>query len=135
MKLAHNAYVAIADGEKFSLCRNEGALFKPRLVELATPQLDRTNFSAGVRDGDQIGQQLGRTQLDELAHAAAIAEWLNAKAISGDIEQIVVIADPKTLGEMRRHYHERLRKALAGEIAKTATGVPLANVEKIIVEA
>ncbi len=135
MRLAHNAHVVIADGENFSLCRNEGALFEPRLVEIETPKLEPTNYSAGVRDGDEIGRQLGRTQLDELAHAAAIAEWLNARAIAGEIKQIMIIADPKTLGEMRLHYHDRLRAALAGEIAKTATGVPLTDVEQIIIEA
>ena len=38
-------------------------------------------------------------------------EWLNAKAIAGDISDILVIADPKTLGEMRRHYHGELKSS------------------------
>lgn len=32
---------------------------------------------------------------------------------------MLVIADPKKLGEMRRHYHTELEKRLVGEIPKT----------------
>jgi len=75
---------------------------------------------------------LGRTQLDELAHGAAAAEWLNQKAIGGQIEEVLVIADPKTLGEMRQHYNTELRSKLAGEIDKTLTGLPIDKIEAAI---
>ena len=75
---------------------------------------------------------LGRTQLDELAHGAAVAEWLNQKAIGGQIEEVLVIADQKTLGEMRQHYHTELRSKLAGEIDKTLTGLPIDKIEAAI---
>jgi len=75
---------------------------------------------------------LGRTQLDELAHGAGAAEWLNQKAIGGQIEEVLVIADPKTLGEMRQHYHTELRSKLAGEIDKTLTGLPIDKIEAAI---
>lgn len=75
---------------------------------------------------------LERTQLDELAHGAAVAEWLNQKAIGGQIEEVLVIADPKTLGEMRQHYHTELRSKLAGEIDKTLTGLPIDKIEAAI---
>jgi protein required for attachment to host cells len=75
---------------------------------------------------------LGRTQLDELAHGAAAAEWLNQKAIDGQIEEVLVIADPKTLGEMRQHYHTELRSKLASEIDKTLTGLPIDKIEAAI---
>ena len=44
----------------------------------------------------------------------------------------MVIADPKTLGEMRRHYHSELEKRLVGEIDKTVTGEPTDRSEEII---
>ena len=75
---------------------------------------------------------LERTQLDELAHGAAVAEWLNQKAIGGQIEEVLVIADPKTLGDMRQHYHTELRSKLAGEIDKTLTGLPIDKIEAAI---
>ena len=122
MKLPHKAHVALVDGETFVVMRNKGRPFEPVLETVAKPDLSATNYSAGVRHQDPVSQQHGRTDLEELAHGAAAAEWLNAKAIAGEMDDLLVIADPKTLGEMRRHYHGELEKRLVGEIAKTMTG-------------
>lgn len=132
MKLPHKAHVAIVDGENFTIMRNEGQAFEPRLANASKPDLDPSNFSAGVKHQDDIGQKHGRTDLSELAHGAAAAEWLNAKAIAGELTDVLVIADPKTLGEMRRHYHSELEKRLVGEIDKTVTGATTDAIQKII---
>ncbi|WP_370190617.1 host attachment protein [Qipengyuania sp.] len=135
MRLPNNAHVAIVDGENFTVMRNTGKPFEPRLVAAERPQLDATNFSAGVKHQDHVGQQIGRTDLEELAHGAAAAEWLNAKSIAGEITDVLVIADPKTLGEMRRHYHAELEKRLVGEIDKTLSGASTAQIEQAIAKA
>ena len=135
MKLPAKAHVAVVDGEHFKLFRNDGQLFEPKLQAEKSPTLDATNFSAAVRKHDDVGQRLGRTDLNELAHGAAVAEWLNERAIANDIKDIMVIADPKTLGEMRRHYHSELEKRLVGEIDKTLTGDPVEKIEKAIADA
>ena len=134
MKLPHKAHVAIVDGENFTVMRNEGQIFEPRLEGVEKPDLTATNFSAGVKHQDEVGQRHGRTDLNELAHGAAAAEWLNAKAIAGEFTDVLVIADPKTLGEMRRHYHSELERILVGEIDKTVTGEPLEKIAKVIAE-
>ena len=135
MKLPHKAHVAIVDGENFIVMQNKGQPFEPKLEGAQKPDLSATNFSAGVKHQDDMGQRSGATDLNELAHGAAAAEWLNAKAIAGDIDDILVIADPKTLGEMRRHYHSELEKRLVGEIDKTMTGEPTDRIEKAIASA
>ena len=136
MRLPKNAHVAIVDGENFSVMRNSGAPLEPKLDRAEHPDLSATNYSAGVRHQDNIGREKGTsTQLDELAHAAAASEWLNSKCVSGDIEELVVIADPKTMGEMRHHYHSELEKRLLGEIAKTMTGQPTEKIEQAITSA
>lgn len=132
MKLPHKAHVAIVDGERFLVMRNHGQPFEPKLQQEAKPSLEVTNFSAGVKHQDESSQQTGATDLNELAHGAAAAEWLNAKAIAGEIDDLLVIADPKTLGEMRRHYHVELKNRLCGEIAKTMTGETTDRIEKAI---
>ena len=135
MRLPKNAHVAIVDGENFTVMRNTGQPLEPKLGSAEKPDLSATNYSAGVKHQDNAGQQLGRTDLEELAHGAAATEWLNAKAIAGDISDILVIADPKTLGEMRRHYHGELKKRLVGEIDKTMTGEPTDRIEQAIANA
>lgn len=124
MKVPHNAHVAIVDGTKFLVMRNTGQMFEPKLSKAQTPDLEATNYSAGIRHQDESGQRTGATSLDELAHAAAAAEWLNARALAGEIDDLIVVADPKTLGEMRHHYHSELQGKLRGELAKTMTGEP-----------
>ena len=135
MRLPSNAHVAIVDGENFTVMRNTGQPLEPKLGSAEKPDLSATNYSAGVKHQDNAGQQLGRTDLEELAHGAAATGWLNAKAIAGDISDILVIADPKTLGEMRRHYHGELKKRLVGEIDKTMTGEPTDRIEQAIANA
>lgn len=135
MKLPHNSYVAILDGENFKLMQNKGQPFEPSLEKVSEPDLDPTNFSAGVHHQDDIGRQNGSTDLNELAHSAAAAEWLNQKAIADDFQHLAIIADPKTLGEMRRHYHTELENRLVGEVDKTLTRAPLDQIEKAISEA
>ncbi len=132
MKVPHKAHVAVVDGNRFVLMRNVGTLFEPELETLETPDIDPTNFSAGVRHQDPVGQLLGRTDLNELAFAAGVAEWLNHAVLGNRIEKLVIIADPKSLGEMRRHYHKELGKALVGEIDKALTGEPNARIAKIL---
>ena len=134
MKLPHKAHVALLDGESFTLFCNEGQLFEPKLVEVSKPLLDPTNFSAGVRHQDS-GRKPGSTNLNELAHGAAATALLNAQAIAGEIEHLLIIADPKTLGEMRQHYHTELAKRVIGEIDKTLTGRPIEAVEAAIIAA
>ena len=136
MRIPSNAHVAIVDGENFTVMRNGGAPLEPKLDRAEQPDLTATNYSAGVRHQDNIGREKGTsTQLDELAHAAAAAEWLNSQCVSGDIADLLVIADPKTLGEMRHHYHSELEKRLVGEIAKTMTGQPTDKIEQAIASA
>ncbi len=135
MKLPVNAHIAVVDGENFLLFRNTGQPLEPKLKNEDSPTLNATNFSAAVRKQDNIGQKLGRTDLNELAHGAAVAEWLNDRAIANDLENVLIIADPKTLGEMRRHYHSELEKRLVGEIDKTLTGQPTEKIEQAIVAA
>lgn len=135
MKLPSKALVAIVDGENFIMMQNTGQMFEPSLEKVSKPDLDPTNFSAGVKHQDDGGQKHGSTDLNELAHAAAAAEWLNTKAIAGGFDDILIIADPKTLGEMRRHYHVELKNRLVGEIDKALAGEPVDRIEKAIAAA
>ena len=135
MKCPHNAHVAVVDGHRFLVMRNDGQPFEPRLSVIAEPELEATNFSAGVRHQDDAGQMKGNTDLGELAHAAAAADWLNHQAITGKLDDVVIIADPKSLGEMRRHYHGELKTRIVGEIDKSLTGEPVEAIAKAITNA
>ncbi len=124
MKIPHNALVAVADGERFRLMRNTGPIFEPKLELVAEPSLRMPVPGAESRSDDRgtLTTAGSQTDLAEVAHGAAVVEWLNAKALHGEIDQLVVVADPRTLGEMRPHYHKLLREKIVAELAKELTG-------------
>ena len=135
MKIPHNALVALANGERFVLMRNVGQPFEPKLEPVEELDLELTNFSAGVRHQDPAGQRNGSTDIDELAHGAAIAEWLNTQTLRGGIEQVVIAADPKTLGQIRQQCHKELQSRIVGEVAKDLTNQPVQAIERALADA
>ncbi len=132
MRVPHKALIALANGERFLLMRNVGQPFEPKLEKVSELDLELTNFSAGVRHQDPAGQRNGSTDIDELAHGAAIAEWLNRKTLNGESEPLVIAADPKTLGQIRQHCHKELQSRIVGEVAKDLTNQPMEAVERAL---
>ena len=90
MKIPHNALVALANGEKFVVMRNIGQPLEPRLERIGDLDLELTNFTAGARHQDPAGQRNGSTDINELAHGAAIADWLNGQALQGELGDVVI---------------------------------------------
>jgi protein required for attachment to host cells len=131
MKVPHKALIALANGERFLMMRNVGQPFEPKLEKVSDLDLELTNFSAGVRHQDPV-QRNGSTDIDELAHGAAIAEWLNHKTLNGEGEPLVIAADPKTLGQIRQHCHKQLQNRIVGEVAKDLTNQPIDSIERAL---
>ena len=135
MKIPHDAKIAVANGEKFLLLRNTGQPLDPRLEKVDELDLLLTNFSAGARHQDPAGQRDGSSDLDELAHGAAIAEWLNARALKNELGPVVVAADPRTLGQIRQHYHKQTEAMLVGELDKDLTNLPMPDIARVLANA
>jgi protein required for attachment to host cells len=135
MQIPHNAHVALANGERFLVMRNVGQPLEPKFEQVQSLDLELTNFSAGVRHQDPAGQRNGSTDIDELAHGAAIAEWLNERALNGELEAVVIAADPKTLGQIRQHCHKELESRIVGDLAKDLTNQPVPAIERALAAA
>lgn len=144
MQVPHNSFVVVADGKKMLFFRNEGDSEFPKL------EVERKRETSDAADRDQKTDAPGRTfdssggagrsayqevdfhQLEEERFAAETAEMLRKRALSNDFESLIIVAPPKTLGELRKHYHKEVEKRLAGEIAKDLTGHPVTEIEKIL---
>lgn len=74
-------------------------------------------------------------QLEEDRFAADAAELLKKRALSNDFESLIVIAPPRTLGELRKHYHKEVSNRLSGELSKDLTGHPIPDIEKALLDA
>ena len=119
MKLPKGALVAVVDGEKLALFENTGqqdiqltAKPVPAIAERASGAAGRISSEANP-DND--------TQAED-GFAMGVAEVLNKWSVTNKIDELLVIAAPKTLGELRKHWHKDLQGKLVGEIAKDLTG-------------
>lgn len=130
MMLPKGTTVAVADGEKLNLFRNSGDEAGLKLTPLAHAEVDADAHGSGSRrnsDGNRDD-----SQASEDGFSAGTVELLNKGVLAGRIGGLVVIAAPRALGEMRKHYHKALSALLLGEIAKDLTGHPVADLEAAI---
>ncbi len=74
-------------------------------------------------------------QLEEDRFAAETAELLKKRAHANDFETLIIIAPPKTLGELRKHYDKALESRLAGEVDKDLTGHTVPQIEEALARA
>ena len=121
MQLPHGAVVALVDGKHFELHRNSGDEANPDLSAIASPNLDESNKGGGAGRDSSSANPTGH-QIDEDAHAAAVTQWLNQQVLGHKIAKLVIVASPRTLGEMRRHYHKQLEVALVADLSKDLIG-------------
>ena len=120
MLLPSGTVVAVLDGSAFELYRNTGTEAEPELSHEDSPRLDASNHSAGSHHSSS-GNPSGN-QADEDAHAIAATEWLNQQVLGHKLDNLVIFAAPRTLGEIRKHYHKQTELALIGEINKSMSG-------------
>ena len=74
-------------------------------------------------------------QQEEDRFAAETAEMLKQRALKNEFESLIIIAPPKTLGELRKHYHKEVSSRLTAEIDKDLTGHPVDQIEKALIAA
>lgn len=126
MLLPHGTVFALIDGKNFELYRNTGDEAEPQLTAFDAPKLDSSNHS-GAGHHSSAGNHAGH-QVDEDAHAIAATEWLNSQVLGHKIEQLVVIAPARTLGEIRKHYHKQTEHAVIKELSKDLIGKPTGDI-------
>ncbi len=144
MQVPHNTFVVVADGQKMLFFRNEGD------AEYLKLEMERKEVQDNPADRDQKTSEPGRTfdasggagrsayeetdfhQLGEDRFAAETAAILKERALRNEFESLIIVAPPRTLGELRKYYHKEVEKRLTGEIAKDLTGHPVPEIEKIL---
>ena len=134
MKIPKGATIAVADGEILNLYRNSGEESAPKLIAMPDAIIASGNAGSGARHQSSSANP-SESQQDEDGFAAGTAAMLNTRVLDGKIDNLIIVAAPRTLGELRKHYHKSLSAILVGEIPKDLTGHSLADVEKTIVAA
>lgn len=134
MDIPQNTVIAVADGEKLSLFRNEGDAQNVKLKPLPEADVDSSKIPSGARHSSSSANP-DDSQQDEDGFSAGIADMLNKKVLGGNIKGLIVVAAPRTLGEMRKGYHKSLSDVLLGELDKDLTGHSIQEIEKALAAA
>ncbi|MBJ7484901.1 host attachment protein [Brevundimonas sp.] len=119
MKLPKGALVAVVDGEKLALFENTGQQ-EVQLSARPTPTIAERASGAAGRISSEANPD-NDTQAED-GFAMGVAEVLNKWVLNNKVDHLMVIAAPKTLGQLRKGWHKETQAKLVGEIAKDLTG-------------
>ena len=142
MHIPHNALVLVADGRKSLFLRNEGDAEYLNLVvedqrahadladrDMKTDAPGRTSSPSGVRSAvDEPDYH----QIEEDRFAADTAALLSKRAHDSDFEQLIIVAPPRTLGELRQHYDKAVEAKVIAEIDKDLVNHPIDKLERVL---
>ncbi|KPF53557.1 host attachment protein [Rhizobium sp. AAP116] len=131
MQVPQNAVIAVADGEKLSLFQNEGNALDIKLKAIPSDEIDGSKIPSGARHSSSAANP-DDSQQDEDGFSNGVTEMLNKQVLDGKIKNLVIIAAPRTLGEMRKSYHKQLSAVLVGELDKDLTGHTVQEIEKAL---
>ncbi|PZM14370.1 host attachment family protein [Rhizobium tubonense] len=134
MNLPQNTIIAVADGEKLSLFQNDGDAANLKLTALPSAEIDSSKISSGGRHSSSSANP-DDSQQDEDGFGSGVTDMLNKQVLDGKIKGLVIVAAPRTLGEMRKGYHKSLSAVLIGELDKDLTGHSLQDIEKALAAA
>lgn len=131
-----NALVLVSDGRHARLLRNQGTPVKPQLI--VEQALERENPPTREQGTDKPGRRQGTTvngaaasrgaieqtdyhQQQEQRFAAEIAELLYKLGHAGKYRDLVVVAPPKMLGDLRAEFHPKVAGTVVAELARDLT--------------
>ena len=123
--IPNRALVVVADGHGAILLRNEGSAGDVSLREerRLSPKNLRDEGPSGSRPPEQTPRQT-----DEATFAKQLAEALYKMKQSGDFKDLVLVADPQTLGQFRDAMHKELEASIVLTLAKELTNHSIAEI-------
>ncbi|TIQ38400.1 MAG: host attachment protein [Mesorhizobium sp.] len=143
IKLKRGLWVIVADGEKALFLRNEGDTKYPNLQ--VVHEMEQENPATREQGTDKPGRYAEgpRSAIEETdwhrlgkeRFADDIADRLYKLAHRGQFEEIVLIAPPRVLGEMRQKLHKEVCEKVQAEIPKTLTNHTIFEIEGLLLAA
>ena len=144
--LKSGLWLMVADGEKALFLKNEGDTTYPnfqvvREIEQSNPPTREQGSDRPGRFND--GPSAHRSavadtdwhKVGKVRFADEIADRLYTMAHRGDFKEILLIAPPLVLGELRKKLHQEVTDRIVGEIPKTLTNHAVFDIEKLLLAA
>ncbi len=143
IKLKNNGWIVVANGEKALFLRNDGDEVHPNLSVFKKETQDNplTHEQGTDRPGRMFDGGHGhRSAVDnadwhELAQedfASDLADMLYKRAHAGRFDEIILVAAPNALGQIRKELHKEVSDRIVAEVDKDLTNHPVDEIEKIV---
>jgi protein required for attachment to host cells len=140
-KIDEHEWVVVCDGAKALILENVGDRKFPNLRARETrTQDDRPTREIGSDAPGRAFQSVGTMrsaveqtdwhQQNEDRFLSALAHDLDRAAAEGKVKSLLLVAPPRALGVLRRHYTPRLRDVLRAEIDRDYVKLPVHEIEQ-----
>jgi protein required for attachment to host cells len=141
MRLPHDIIVLVTDGTRMLLLKNHGDQVYPDLRVIGHRQIENPPNRELLSDAPGLGFSSGYAGRDTFSKSdphqdnedrfiAGVAEALAQAADAA--KGLIVAAPPDALGELRRHYDARTRKALVAEIDRDFVNHPVDEITRLL---
>lgn len=122
-----NTLILVADGTKATFYRNDA----DNGLELRADDTMSQKF-VYHKGAARVPTEMKTGELEEATFAKHLADTLYTQAHAGGYDNLVLIADPDTLGEMRPSLHKEVQQKIVCELPKTLTNSTIQDIEKTL---
>nr|WP_306269495.1 host attachment family protein [Pararhizobium sp. IMCC3301] len=141
--IPHKAWVVVADGEKALFLYNEGDEVYPHLKVFREEHQDNppnreqaANRPGRLNDGPgphrSAVEDTDWHKLEKTRFAHELSDILYRQAHKHRFDHLIIVAPPATLGDLRNELHQEVTEKIIGEVDKTLTNHPIAEIESIL---
>lgn len=140
-----NTLILVGDGRKALFLRNYGTALAPQLKVESVFSHDNPPMRA------QVSDRAGRTisgpdhrrgsfekgdwhEFEEKRFARTIAETLERFVRSAPDTDIIIVAPPRTLADLRKSWHQNVAERIISELPKDLTRHPVQDIAKHLIE-
>lgn len=142
--IPHDALIVVGDGEKVLFLRNQGTPFDLKLVterileqenpatrEQGRDKPGRYTSSAGITPASAFAQTDWH-QIGEDRFTAEIAAALYQLAHANRFKDLVIVAPPKVLGNLRKGLHKEVTERIRAEVPKELATHNLQDIQRLL---
>lgn len=141
--LKNGGILLVCDGEKALFLRNAGDEMFPNLQ--VWREMEQDNPPTREQGTDSPGRSFDSTSMGRSAYeetdwhrlakedfAKQMAARLYKLAHQNRFDELIIVAPPLVLGELRKEMHKEVTARVKGELAKELTGHPIDQIEKLV---
>lgn len=114
------ALVLVSDGRRARFLRNKGTEASPELV-----------LESALDCGNPDARDRGANRPEE-RFAAQLANLLQHMEHARKFDELVMVAPPKMLGDLRARLHREVAECVVAEVARDLTGHPLPEIGRLL---